>query len=106
MSLIAMLTVEFGGEVTETQRTLFSGELAKYDWELVEPMKATWCASCEESLTEDDAAEMAMDDVADAAEVAGIDHFNACLHFGPGSPSLFSDQDYEEAEDDGGDDQP
>jgi hypothetical protein len=99
MALIAMLTVELGGVVTDDKRAAFSAELAQFEWEPVEPLKSTWCGAYEDDITEDDAAEMAMEDVADAAEAAGIDSFDACLHFGPNEPSLFSDQDYEEAGD-------
>lgn len=104
MPLIAVLTVEVGDEVTESQWDLFCTELSKFEWELVEPLLSTWCGAYEADASEDEAVAMAMDDVADAAEAAKIEHFDAVVHFGPNTPSIFSDEDYEKNEDGDGED--
>lgn len=104
MPMVAVLIVEVGDEVTGQQWEVFRGEIGKLEWELVEPLSGVWCGAYEEDVTEDDAVRMAMDDVADAAEVAGIEQFEAVVHFGPSTPSVFSDKDYEDAGEDGEED--
>jgi len=104
MPLVAVLTVEVGDEVTQSQWEAFCTELSKFEWEMVEPLTSTWCGAYEADATEDDAVAMAMDDVADAAEAAKIEHFDAVVHFGPNTPSIFSDEDYEKNGD--GEDEP
>ena len=106
MPLIAVLTVQVGHEVTESQWDVFTLELGKFEWELVDPLSGTWCGAYEEDATEDEAVAMAMDDVADAAEAAKIEHFDAVVHFGPHTPSIFSDEDYEESDGEGGESEP
>jgi|WetSurMetagenome_2_1015567.scaffolds.fasta_scaffold01651_15 hypothetical protein len=103
MSRIAVLTIEVSEEVPESQWDTFTAELARLEWELVEPMTATWCGAYEDDVSEEEAVEMVMEDVAAAAEAAQIREFDAAVHFGPNTPSVFSDADYEDVdEDDGG----
>jgi hypothetical protein len=103
MSRIAVLTVEVDAGVTDHQWEVFSNELARLEWELVEPMTATWCGAYEDDISEDEAVEMVMEDVAAAAEAAELIEFDAVVHFGPNTPSVFSDEDYEGVDDEGGD---
>jgi hypothetical protein len=103
MSRVAVLTVEVSAEVPQGQWDAFAAELARLEWELVEPMTATWCGAYEDDVSEEEAVGMVMEDVAAAAEASQIGEFDAVVHFGPNTPSVFSDADYEDVdEEDGG----
>ena len=102
MGWVAMLTVEPDGSVPKALWEAFRGEMDKLEWDRVEPFAGTWCGAYEDDVTEDDAIDMVMEDVAAAADASGLDAFSAVVHFGPSSPAVFSDKDYDEIGDDGG----
>ena len=81
MGLVAVMTVELEASLTDPQRQAFAAGLTECEWQLVEPLSSAWCCAYEEGITEDEAAEMAMEDVADAADAADIEHFKVCLHW-------------------------